>query len=106
MLHHAAAHYQSGRSQDLLKLKHFDDAEATVTGYRAGRGKYQGMTGALQLQAGDKIFHVGSGLSDAERHNPPAIGSVVTYRHQGYTDAGIPRFAVYLRQRSEIDSPK
>ena len=106
MLHHAAALYQSGRSHELLKLKRFDDAEATVIGYRSGKGKYAGQTGALQLQAGDKIFHVGSGLSDAERRNPPAIGATVTYRYQGFTDAGLPRFAVYLRPRDELDGPK
>ena len=106
MLHHGSAFYQSGRSHDLLKLKHYDDAEATVIGYRPGNGKYQGLTGALQLQAGDTVFYVGSGLSDKERHNPPVIGSVVTYRYQGYTDAGIPRFAVYLRQRDELDGPE
>ncbi len=37
MLHGETALYASGRSQDLLKLKLFTDAEATVIGYRPGK---------------------------------------------------------------------
>jgi hypothetical protein len=29
------------------------------------------------------------------------IGSRVTYRYQGFTQAGIPRFAVFVRPRNE-----
>ena len=38
MLHRKTAYYASGRSQDLLKLKPSTDAEATVIGYRPGKG--------------------------------------------------------------------
>ena len=44
----------------------------------------------------------GNGLSDAERDHPPAIGSWVTYRYNGMTTNGIPRFARYLRIRDEL----
>jgi DNA ligase-1 len=46
-------------------------------------------------------FKLGSGLSDAQRRNPPAIGSVVTYRYRGFNASGIPRFAVFMRVRQE-----
>lgn len=100
MLHHQDAHYKTGRSADLLKLKTYQDAEATVIGYRPGRGKYQGMVGALIVRTPEGLeFAIGSGLTDALRQTPPAIGSEITYRYNGYTSNGIPRFARFLRER-------
>jgi DNA ligase-1 len=100
MLHHGAALYVNGRSSQLLKLKKFSDAEAEVIAYKAGKGKYSGFVGSLKLRRDDgREFYVGSGLSDKLRSNPPAIGSIITYRYQGFTDSGLPRFPVYIRQR-------
>ncbi|MDD4862735.1 MAG: DNA ligase [Alishewanella agri] len=100
MLHHQDAHYKTGRSADLLKLKTYQDAEATVIGYRPGRGKYQGMVGALIVRTPEGLeFAIGSGLTDALRQTPPPIGSEITYRYNGYTSNGIPRFARFLRER-------
>lgn len=92
--------YRSGRDDSALKLKRFQDAEALVIGYRAGKGRLKGMTGALQVETADgRRFFVGSGLSDAQRANPPAIGSTITFRFQGLTKNGLPRFPVFLRER-------
>lgn len=100
MLHHQDAHYKTGRSADLLKLKSYQDTEATVIGYRPGKGKYQGMVGALIVRTPQgKEFAIGSGLTDALRQTPPEIGTVITYRYNGYTSNGIPRFARFLRVR-------
>jgi len=102
MLHHKAGIYQSGRSHHLLKLKKFTDAEAVVTGYRAGKGQFSGKMGAIQVKSkAGKVFFIGSGFSHQERDNPPALGSTVTFRYQGLTDRGIPRFAVFIRLRAE-----
>ena len=102
MLHRADAPYQTGRQDVLLKLKPWQDAEATVIGYTPGKGKYAGMTGALNMQMPDgKTFRIGSGLSDALRRNPPPIGARITYRYQSLTPSGIPRFARYLRVREQ-----
>lgn len=102
MLHKKTARYASGRSQDLLKLKPFADTEATVIGYRPGNGKYTGQTGSLKVQTDQGIvFFIGSGLSDAQRLHPPPLQSRITFRHQGYTKNGIPRFPVFLRIRNE-----
>jgi DNA ligase-1 len=102
MLHHRDAFYRSGRSRDLLKLKRFDDAEAVVVGYNPGKGKYQGMVGSLKMRTEDgREFYVGSGLSDDQRRQPPPIGSLVTYRFQGLTGSGLPRFPVFLRHREQ-----
>ncbi len=100
MLHHQDAPYRSGRSDALLKLKPFDDAEAIVVGHTQGEGKYTGMLGALVVETPDgQRFRLGSGLTDAQRADPPPIGSVVTYRYNGLTTHGMPRFARFLRVR-------
>jgi DNA ligase-1 len=98
MLHHAFARYQAGRTDQLLKYKRWNDAEARVVGYRPGKGKYDGLVGALWVQdAQGRRFALGSGLRDADRAQPPAIGSHVTFRYNGLTAKGTPRFARYQR---------
>jgi len=102
MLHRQTAFYHSGRSDDLLKLKPFEDAEAVVIGYKPGKGKNTGLMGAIKVRTDNgKEFYIGSGFTQLQRKNPPLLGSLVTYRYQGFTQAGIPRFAVYIRQRNE-----
>ena len=103
MLHRADAPYLTGRSDVLLKLKPWQDAEAVVVGYKPGKGKYQDMTGALEMEMPDgRRFHIGSGLSDALRRQPPPIGTRITYRYQHLTKNGMPRFPRYLRVRQEL----
>lgn len=101
MLHHALARYHAGRTDQLLKYKRWNDAEARVVGYRAGKGKYAGMVGALLVEdAHGRRFALGSGLRDADRARPPAIGSRVTFRYNGLTAKGTPRFARYQRMHA------
>ncbi len=98
MLHLASAKLATGRSDVLLKLKPVQDAEATVVGHIAGKGKYVGMIGALAVKSADgQRFNLGTGLSDAQRKTPPAIGSNVTYTYRDVTPSGKPRFASFLR---------
>lgn len=103
MLHRAAAAYRTGRSDDLLKLKPYRDAEARVVGHEPGRGRLQGLTGALRMEMPDgRRFRLGAGLGDAERRRPPPVGSLVTYRYQELTPRGLPRFPRYWRVREEF----
>lgn len=98
MLRVPASPYVAGRSEHLRKYKSFDDTEAVVRGYRPGKGKYAGMVGALDVELPDGTrFAVGSGLSDQDRRSPPPIGSVITFKHHGWTEAGKPRFPVFWR---------
>ncbi len=98
MLHLANAPVATGRSDVLLKLKTVLDAEALVVGHVPGKGKYQGMLGALNVRAANGLrFKLGTGLSDADRKNPPAIGSTVTYSYRDLTPSGKPRFASFFR---------
>ncbi|MGL6112941.1 MAG: DNA ligase [Rubrivivax sp.] len=102
MLHRANAPYATGRSGVLLKVKPLHDAEARVIGHVAGRGKHAGRLGALRVRTmKDVEFLIGTGFSDAQRSRPPAVGSAVSFTHRGFTDDGVPRFASFLRERSE-----
>ena len=100
MLHLASAYYRQGRNLALLKLKKHQDAEATIIGYTEGKGKYHGKLGAIKVKTTDGIiFKIGSGFSDYQRENPPSIGSIITFKYNGLTQAGIPRFARFWRVR-------
>ena len=98
MLHLASAPYATGRSDVLLKLKPYLDTEAKVVAHRPGKGKHAGRMGALELQTPAGLrFRLGTGFSDAQRSDPPPIGSLVTYRYRDLTPSGRPRFASFLR---------
>ncbi len=107
MLHRGGSLYKGQRSDDLLKVKTHDDAEAQVLAHLPGQGKYAGLLGALLVEIPASTTHpaqrfkLGSGFTDAQRRQPPAVGAVVTYRFRGLTDAGVPRFATFLRVRGD-----
>jgi DNA ligase-1 len=104
MLHRGNSLYQSGRNGDVLKVKLHEDAEATVVGYEAGQGKYAPHIGALWVETPQGLrFKLGTGLSDAQRQNPPALGQWVTYRYRGLTDKGVPRFASFVHIRPAVE---
>ena len=103
MLHRADALYRAGRSDDLLKLKPWQDAEARVVAIVPGRGRLAGAMGALLVETADgKRFRLGSGFSDRDRHAPPQIGTQVTYRYTSLTLKGLPRFPRYWRVRESF----
>ncbi|MFT7008359.1 MAG: DNA ligase-1 [Colwellia sp.] len=103
MLHLGGAYYHVGRTDNIMKLKKHDDAEAVVIAHIEGKGKYKGILGSIQVKTVEGIiFKIGSGFTDKERHQPPAIGSLITFKYNGKTKAGIPRFARYFRIREQI----
>ncbi len=100
MLHLASAPYSTGRSDVLLKLKPLLDTEARVVEHVPGKGKYQGMMGALRVEMPDgRRFNIGTGFTDSVRKNPPPVGTTITYTYPSLTKSGLPRFAAYLRVR-------
>ena len=100
------AHYAVGRSPTLLKYKPYDDAEARVVATTRGQGKFAGQLGALIVRRPDGLqFRIGSGFSDTERRHPPPVGSYVTYRYNGLTARGTPRFARFMRIRHDMPPP-
>ena len=106
MLRDPHAHYESGRSTSLLKVKRFHDAEAVVVGHEPGRGRHKGRLGALLVEMADGTrFAVGTGLSDAQRNAPPRVGSTITYRYQELSDGGVPRFPSFVGIRPDVSLP-
>ncbi len=102
MLHDGNARYRSGRTDDLLKVKRYDDAEAVVVAHLPGRGRFAGLLGSLLVETPDgRRFRLGSGFSVEERRRPPPVGATVTYKYFGLTRNGIPRFASFLRVRRD-----
>ena len=92
--------YVGKRSSTSLKVKSSKDDECIVTGYKEGKGKFKGLTGALICKWRDGIVvNIGSGLSEEERRNPPKIGSEITFKYNGLTRYKKPRFPVFLRVR-------
>lgn len=104
MLREPGSSYEIGRSQTLLKVKRFIDAEARVVGHEPGKGRHKGRLGALECElVGGTKFSVGTGFSDAERMQPPPIGATVTFRYQELSDRGVPRFPTFVRVRSDAE---
>lgn len=96
--------YENKRSDKILKIKKFKDAECEVVGINEGNGKYKGMMGSLTCRdlKSKEVFKIGSGFNDEMRKNPPKIGDLITYKYQSLTSAGKPRFPVFLRIRDEL----
>ena len=92
--------YYTGRNNNALKVKSYVDDECEVTGYTDGKGKQNGMIGALFCKMqNQKMIKIGSGLSSKERTNPPKIGTIITFKYYGLTSKGNPRFPIFLRER-------
>jgi DNA ligase-1 len=108
MLRQPGSRYEIGRSATLVKVKTFHDAEARVVDHLAGSGRHKGRLGALVVALADGTqFSVGTGFSDAQRENPPQIGSTITFRYQELSDRGVPRFPSFVRQSetAKIEEP-
>lgn len=107
VLHRGDTAYRAGRGVGLLKLKPYEDAEAQVVAIQPGRGRLAGKMGSIEVRTLDgHRFSIGSGFSDEERANPPPVGSWVTYRFNGLTATGLPRFARFMRVRPEGPPPE
>jgi DNA ligase 1 len=95
--------YLSGRRPEILKVKTFEDAEAVVIEHLPGQGRNTGLLGALLVELPDGTrFRLGTGFSDAERRNPPPLGTTVTFKHHGRYPSGLPKFPVFLRIRDDL----
>lgn len=92
--------YENRRSDRMLKVKRFHDAEATVIGHIKGEGRCSGMLGALLVKNDQGIeFKIGTGFDNKQRMKPPKIGSVVTYRYFELSkDKQKPRFPSFVRE--------
>lgn len=98
ILRQPASAYTVGRSATILKVKTFQEADAVVLEHLPGSGRNAGRMGSLRVEMSNGVrFAIGTGFTDAERDDPPPVGSTVQFKHQGFTKSGIPRFASFLR---------
>lgn len=96
MLKNPFLEYQTGRSNNLLKVKTFFDDEAVVVSQNYKDEKFKSLK--LKLKDGT-TFNLGNGFSNTERLNPPKVGDIVTFKYYGVTKNGKPKFASFLRLR-------
>ena len=117
MLKDPKSSYENKRSNYLLKYKPCFDAEAIITGYKSGTGKYTGKLGAfvckpLTNQGTHQIIDENpdhefaiSGMDDEVRDSyleTHKVGTIITYEYSGFTGSGKPRFARYIRIRTDV----
>ena len=101
VLRKAGSLYERKRSDTLLKVKKWFDAEATVIAHV--EGKRPGLCGALKvINKEGKVFKVASGMTEGMAHNPPRIGTIITYKWDTLTKEGIPRPASFVRIWKDI----
>ena len=103
VLKNVLAPYEFKRSNYWCKIKEEKTIDIPVVDVVEGKGKYQGMLGALicKLPNGKEI-KIGSGFTDKEREefweNPPKL---IDVKYQGLTKGGSLRFPVFLRVRDD-----
>lgn len=130
MLRDPGSAWYPKRRPFLLKVKPRHDAEATISGFVAGKkgktGQFLGKLGALIVEWKGKTFEIGTGLTHADRvlHVQDAaaaagspgkpltglvgctpvftIGDQVTFSYMGLTKDGIPREPAYMRIREDV----
>jgi len=100
MLRKPGSLYEERRSFTLLKAKRFFYEDAKVIGYSPGEGKNTDKMGALIcLNKSGVQFKVGSGFTDAQRDNPPPIGSTIEFKYQELTNGKKPRFPSFIARK-------
>ena len=105
IIRNAAGLYVNKRSQDLLKLKSFDDAEFPIVGVKEGKGKLAGHgIFTCKTEAGAEFDAKMKGalteLAKYHQHPERYIGKQLTVQFQGFTKKNhVPRFPVALRIR-------
>lgn len=96
-------------NKSLVKVKLFDDSEATIIGIEEGEGNRAGTTGQLVcLWKDEKLFRIGTGLTQADceefwTNKEEYIGQFVNFRYFGETDDGYPRHPVFHGIRAKED---
>ncbi len=102
ILREPTSHYVAKRSSHMLKAQKISENEALVIEHKPGTGNFSGKMGSLlvELTNGTR-FSIGSGFTNNDRLDPPPIGSIITFKYQGFTNSGIPRFAVFKAVRED-----
>ena len=112
MINICDAPYDFKRSNNLLKVKKFQDTEVKIIGYEEGVNKLAGTLGAFICEYKDNTVRVGSGLSDEDRayfwaNQDKYLNKYITvkYFEESYdSKTKLPslRFPIYMRIREDI----
>jgi len=103
MIRNSKGHYEHRRSNNLQKVKEFEDDEFKIIGVEEGRGKLQGHAAVFVCLTKDgKTFQakMKGSTSELKRYwddHSLWLGRMLTVKYQGFTTHGIPRFPVGLR---------
>jgi DNA ligase-1 len=100
MLRKPGSVYERKRSDTLLKVKKWHDAEAVIIEHV--QGTRRGLTGSLKVITKEGLVFKVIGLTEKMAHTPPRIGTVITYRYHTLSKNGTPRPAVFWRERKEF----
>jgi len=100
--------YEQKRSYNLQKFKDFSDTEATIMGYEAGKGKFEGMIGKFFMQDDDGNEFgcpIGKGYNFAHRkiildNIHDYIGQRATFTYFQRTKAGSYRHPLFKTLRN------
>jgi len=123
-------HWTPRRTTSLLKYKPFNDSEAVIVGFVAGKegkqGNVLGKIGALRVRWREVQFEIGSGMTMAEReladdardyataHFGEVLpdwcdgrhlkrGQTVTFKYRELSDDGVPKEARFWRRREGVE---
>ena len=100
--------YEQKRSYNLQKFKDFNDTEATIVGYEAGKGKFTGLIGKFFMQDDDGNEFgcpIGKGYNYADRkvildNIHDYIGQRATFTYFQRTQAGSYRHPLFKTLRN------
>lgn len=96
-----ALYKMNGRSNDLLKVKSFDESEFEIIGYKEGIGKFEGcVIWRCRTMGGKEFDCVPKGTLEDKRewydNAESFIGKMLSVKYFGVSEDGIPRFPVGL----------
>ena len=96
------------RSDAILKLKEFTDADGRIVGTFEGKGKHKGRLGGFIAKFDGVETRVGSGFSDAQRDEYWKLsevlqGRMIEVQYQNKTEEGSLRFPVFIKFRPDRD---
>lgn len=112
MINICDAPYVFGRTNNLLKVKKFQDTEVKIIGYEEGINKLAGTLGAFICEYKNNTVKVGSGLSDEDSayfwaNQDKYLNKYITvkYFEESYdSNTNLPslRFPIYMRVREDL----